>query len=202
MKITFHNVPGTIDVYMDCLRAICGDTEGKSMIDLCCCTAPNTPKLGFAKRVYVDVMDRKLDHADEQQFFYKGDVTDFKFYPNNWFPKFDVAICSDGIEHLSTHDGQKLLYLMDINSHKQIIFTPTTDLFGLNNDDTPEAHRSVWSPEMMPGYAALVFPDFHKEWNGGAFFAWRCKDIQQDYQRVVNELMTKSWANNIKIESE
>lgn len=184
MRIDYPNIEGTIEVYMQVLRAICGDTAGKSMIDLCCCTAPNTPKLGFEFRRYVDIIDRKLDHADEQQFFTKGDVLDFMLYPNHYWPKFDVAICSDGIEHLTEYDGRRLLYMMEINSHKQIIFTPTTDLFGLNNDDTPEAHRSVWSPDMMPGYASIVFPDFHRSWNGGAYFAWKCDDIEQDFERV------------------
>ncbi len=185
MTITIPNVVGDIELYMRVLRAICGDTEGKSMIDLCCAFAPNTPKLGFDKRVYVDIIERKLDHIEEQQFFYKGDVLDYKFYPKNWFPKFDVSICSDGIEHLRTDDGNKLLYLMQLNSHKQIIFTPLGELWMEKTPTSdPEAHRSAWYPSMLPGWASIVFPDYHKEWGVGAWFAWKCDDIEKDFERV------------------
>lgn len=98
MRIDFPGVVGTIEVYMDVMRAICGDTKGKSMIDLGCCFAPNTPKLGFETRRYLDVIDRKLDHPEEQQYFIKMDALDFeRFLPHI---KFDVAIASDVIEHL------------------------------------------------------------------------------------------------------
>jgi hypothetical protein len=38
---------------------------------------------------------------------------------------------------------------------------------------------------MLPGYASIVFPDYHKVWNGGAFFAWKCGDIEKDFERVI-----------------
>lgn len=172
---------GSIELYMQVLKAICGNTMGESMIDLGCCFAPNTPKLGFSVKTYVDVIDRELDHPEEQQFFHKADILDLVAYPQI---AYNVALCLDCIEHLTVEDGNKLLKIMDEISYKQILFTPTTNLFGLNNDDTPEAHRSVWSPEMLPGYACIVFPDFHYTWGGGAFFAWKCDDIENDFKRV------------------
>lgn len=182
MRLTFPNIEGNIDIYMQVLRAICGDTAGKSMIDLMCCTAPNTPKLGFSERWYVDIMDRILDHPDEQKFFHKHNalsVHRFMAY------EVDVAICSDGIEHLTVEDGHKLLEVMNLIGHKQIIFTPLGELWlEKTPSNDPEAHRSAWYPEMIPGWASIVFPDYHKKWGVGAFFAWKCDDIEKDFERV------------------
>lgn len=204
MKITFKNTVGNIQIYMDCLRAICGETEGKSMIDLMCAFAPNTPKLGFhpKQRTYVDVIDRKLDHADQQQFFIKDDVFSFM---NNFGEvqelQADVAICSDGIEHLNSEDGQKLLVHMQRISDKQIIFTPLGDLWIEKiPTDNPEAHRSAWYPEMLPGWATIVFPQYHKEWGTGAFFAFKCNDTQEEYARVLSLLMKMKWYDQMVAE--
>jgi hypothetical protein len=198
MRLTFPNVVGNINVYMDCLQAICGDTTGKSMVDLMCCFAPNTPKLGFKYRRYFDIIDRKLDYPDEQQYFEKYDVL------NYWFPdvsKYDVAICSDGIEHFYPDDGKKLINVMQQISHKQIIFTPLGEIFKLHNTgaDDPEAHHSLWTPDNFPGWATLVFPDYHKVWNGGAFWAFKCEDTQEEYNRVYLELLKKDWFKNFKV---
>lgn len=198
MRIDFPGVVGTIDVYLDVMRAICGDTKGKSMIDLGCCFAPNTPKLGFSKRKYIDVIDRKLDHPEEQQFFRKHDIT--KLLPLICDIE-DVAIASDVIEHLTKPDGYKLLRMMRSISRKQILFTPTDEIFKMVGDDNkdPEAHRSLWTPDDVPEwFASIVFPDYHKVWNGGAFFFFHCGSMLetvQEFERVKDELKQKPWAN-------
>jgi hypothetical protein len=194
MILTFPGVVGDIDLYMKVLRAVCGDTAGKSMVDLCCAFAPNTPKLGFAKRRYFDIIDRKLDHPEEQQFFDQTDVLSITLAPE-WIRKvqgvdiYDVAICSDGVEHLTAEDGHKLLNNMQTYSRKQIIFTPLGELWMEKTPTSdPEAHRSAWYPSMLLGWACFVFPDYHKEWKVGAFFAWKCDSIEQDFERVKKEL--------------
>lgn len=204
MRIDFPNVVGTIDVYMDVMRAICSDTDGKSMIDLMCCFAPNTPKLGFKTRTYVDVIDRKLDHPEEQQFFICADVKNLYRFTSHLM--WDVAICSDGIEHLLKEDGLYFLTEMRQISRKQILFTPLGELFKLTDNDNkdPEAHRSAWLPEDINNeelitwgqpYACITFPDYHKGWNGGAMFFWRDDNgTEKDFDRVVKELKTKPWA--------
>lgn len=164
MNITIPNIVGDIELYMRVLRAICGETEGKSMIDLGCCFAPNTPKLGFSKRTYVDVIERVLDHHEEQQFFIKADIVEFMNHATQWPDiKWDVAIATDVTEHLTIENAYKLLYDMAVKSHKQIIFTPLGELWlekiCTNN---PEAHRSAWRPEMLRPYfgvewASIVF---------------------------------------------
>lgn len=179
---TYPGIIGDIEVYMKVLRAICGETDGKSMIDLMCAFAPNTPKLGFSIRSYVDVLERKLDDPNEQQFFERGNALD----EGDIIHYYDVSICSDGIEHVTISDGHKLLRVMGEISDKQIIFTPLGELWMEKiPTDNPEAHRSAWYPEMLPGYACIVFPDYHKEWKVGSFFAWRCPDIEQDFERVI-----------------
>lgn len=196
MTLILPGITGTIDIYMKVLREICGDTTGKSMIDLMCCFAPNTPKLGFEKRTYIDIIDRKLDHESEQEFFTEADALDLLFI-GHWEKgspkptKYDVSICSDGIEHLTVEDGYHLLAVMDDISLKQILFTPTTELFGMAGKENfdPEAHRSLWTPEMMPGYATIVFPDFHPSWNSGAFFAFKCENVEQEFQRIKTNLI-------------
>jgi hypothetical protein len=183
MRLDFPNVEGNIDIYMRVLRAICGDTAGKSMIDLCCAFAPNTPKLGFEFRRYVDIIDRKLDHPQEQQFFTKANILDL---PDDVIMYYNVSICSDGIEHFYPVDGRNLINIMKSYSFKQIIFTPLGEIFKLHNTgpDDPEAHHSLWTPDDFQGWACIVFPHYHRVWNGGAFFAWHCEDIDKDFERV------------------
>ena len=197
MRIDFPGVVGTIEVYMDVMRAICGDTKGKSMIDLMCAFAPNTPRLGFDGRTYVDIMPRKLDHPEEQSRFFQMDILNIEPVHHIMTGIFaDVAICSDGIEHLTYDDGWKLIDIMEKISHKQILFTPTTEIFKMvgDEDKEPEAHRSLWKPEDFPDYASIVFPDYHKVWNGGAFFFFKTPSLKYDFDRVVEELNNMPWA--------
>lgn len=186
---TYPGIEGNIEVYMKVLRAICGETQGKSMVDLCCAFAPNTPKLGFEKRAYVDVIDRVLDHKEEQQYFVHQNVFGYTHDIKKSNEIFDVAICSDGIEHLYHLKAIHLLDEMKKISYKQIIFTPLGELW-LEKipTDNPEAHRSAWYPEMLPRWASIVFPDYHREWKVGAFFSWNCPDIEKDFERVINQI--------------
>jgi hypothetical protein len=188
---TYPGITGNIEIYMKVLRAICGETGGKSMVDLCCAFAPNTPKLGFAQRRYFDIIDRKLDHPEEQKFFSKTDVLSIRLATERVRKAldvniYDVAICSDGIEHFLPSDGRRLLSIIQEISHKQIIFTPLGELWMEKiPTDNPEAHRSAWYPEMLPGWACIVFPDYHQEWKVGAFFSWKCADLEKDFERVI-----------------
>ena len=185
--IAYYDYEGNIDIYLNVLNAIIGK-ERESMMDLGCCTSPNTPLLRFKKRSYVDINDRVLDHPDEQFYFTKADIT--KLVWIDTFPKKSVSFCLDCLEHLTYDDGFKVLKLMDSMSEKQILFTPLTDLFGMVKDDdkNPEAHRSLWKPEMLPDYAHLVFPNYHKQWNGGAFFFFKTQDTQKDFEIVKQKL--------------
>ena len=96
MILEFPNVEGSGELYLDVMRAICGDTAGKSMVDLMCHKAPYTPQLGFKERTYVDIQFRGMDFKEEIDRFIECDVLEFLSTNKK---KYDVAICSDGIEH-------------------------------------------------------------------------------------------------------
>lgn len=185
MKLEYPGITGSGEVYLKVLKAICGDTEGGSMVDLMCHRAPYTPMLGFRDRLYVDVQDRGLDHIQEQRLFVKSDI--WEFLVDNSDLRCDVMICSDGIEHLRKQAGFDLLFTMKLMSKKQIIFTPLGE-YMITNNNNPDSHKSGWMPEEFKEWAAIVFPDFHPLLNKGAFFAWHCENIQQDFERVRNEL--------------
>jgi hypothetical protein len=192
MTIEYPGVAGHGQIYLDVVRAICGDTAGKSMVDLMCHRAPYTPMLGFEQRTYVDIQDRQFDFEEEKQYFICSDVLEFlKYVPGR---KYDVAICSDGIEHLTIVDGFTLLIRMRYNATKSIIFTPLGE-YNLNAEDTPDAHQSGWLPSnLSDDYAKIIFPDFHPSLNVGAFFAFNCDNTEQEFERIKNELKNKSWA--------
>lgn len=184
MQLEYPGIVGSGELYLKVLKAICGDTKGKSMVDLMCYHAPYTPLLGFEKRTYVDIQDRGLDHKEEQQYFIQSDV--FEYF-NKCEKHFDISISTDSIEHLSKQQGWDLLLSMKLLSDKSIIFTPLGE-YMITNDDHPDSHKSGWMPEEFTNYATIVFPDFHPALNKGAFFAWHYKSIQQDFERVKNEL--------------
>lgn len=203
MTIKFENTFGTGAIYMDCLRAICGETKGKSMIDLGCCYGPHTCQLGFEKRTYVDIIERKLDDENEQQYFVKEDVLYFLANTKERY-LYDVTIASDFIEHLTEEDGISLLGLMDINSNRQVLFTPLGEYMVDKNDVHPENHHSGWTPDKLESiipnhYAYIVFPKYHELLNAGGIFFWHCNDMENDFKRVIKELNTKEWVKNSQV---
>jgi hypothetical protein len=196
MKLEYPGITGNGEIYLDVMKAICGETKDKSMLDLMAYHAPYTPLLGFKERTYVDIQDRGLDHKEEQEYFIQSDV--LEYLNNESCPYFNISICSDGLEHLTDFDGLHLLKLMNLKSDKQILFTPLGEWM-VTTEDHPDNHRSGWTPEILesikPDYFAyIVFPDFHKAMNTGAFFFWHTIDIKQDFERVKNELNNKSWS--------
>lgn len=191
MKLTFENVNGNGQIYLDVLRSICGDTKGKSMIDLCCNLAPYTCQLGYAERTYVDVLPRTLDDYNEIQYFIQANVLD---YLQDKTKCYDISIASDACEHFTKEDGMKLLQLMEQCSDKQILFTPLGAHMVETDNYNPEAHHSAWYPEDTPEYASIVFPNYHPTLGVGAYFFFKCNNLEQDFERVSNELKQLSWA--------
>ena len=66
MNLIFQET-GETDAYFDTLKAICGDTPDKSMIDIGAGFCPTTRKLGFKEKKYVDIVERDL--GEENEFF-------------------------------------------------------------------------------------------------------------------------------------
>jgi len=184
-SITLEWISGSGELWLEIMKIICMDTKGKSMIDLGAYKAPYTPQLGFLKRTYVDIQERQLDFPEEQQYLVKSDMVK---YLESYEHHFQVAISSDSLEHLTHERGLALLDAMEICSDKQIIFTPLGP-FGTTDDGRPDSHASSWTPDMLPEYLCIVFPNWHPELNLGAFFAVRCSD--EEKQRIHNEIKNK-----------
>ena len=106
MTISF-DCNGNGEVHLDVLKAICGNTEGKSMLDMGCGFAPQTRQLGFTEKVYVDKVERDL--AEEMPYFLNCDLMSDKYFREEGY---DVSIMSDCIEHFEKDAGKYLLYIM------------------------------------------------------------------------------------------
>lgn len=198
LVLMYPGIHGDGEIYLDVLRAICGDTSDKSMLDLMCHKAPYTSQLGFRDRTYVDMSDRGLDNIEEQQYFVKSDV--FAFLVDNTSRQWDVIICSDGIEHLVKQAGHDLIFSLQFISDKHIIFTPTFDKNIDPKSDDPDVHKSSWrTRDLESSHAIIYFPDFHPTLNQGAFFAFKCGRIIDEFERVKNELKNKSWAKKLSM---
>lgn len=200
MKIIFNEVNGCDEVYMDCLKSICGDTEEKSMVDLCSNLRPHTPKLGFKERSYVDIIHREVEDGEQHNFVQANVLVHLQI-----INKVDVAIASDAIEHLTEDQGLFLLKWMQIKSDKMVLFTPLGDYMVDTVSSDPEGHHSGWTPEKLESiisdhFAYVVIPNYHPTLNIGAFFFWWTKDIKSDFQRVLNELKEKSWAKDLLVQ--
>lgn len=196
MQIIFENVEGNDTVYMDCLRAICGNTKDKSMVDLCCNKAPHTPKLNFKWNTFIDILPRELDDKKWQDYFIKADVLEIL---KNESEIYDVSICSDGLEHFTEFDGLVLLMYMHLRSGRQVLFTPLGEYMVDKVSIDPEGHHSGWEPGILENlkpnhFAYISLPNYHPALGIGAFFFWHCENIKEDFERVENELKNKSWA--------
>lgn len=191
MQITFDNIEGSEEVYLDVLNAICGDCSENGLIDLGCCEATHTGQLKFKDSLFVDIQDRKLVNGRE---ITKMDVFDFL---NSCVGKIDVMTALDFIEHLTIEDGNRLIDKMIEHSKKRIIFTPLGEYLVQTGATTPDQHRSGWYPDNFPGWNTIVFPKYHPTLGIGAFFVWHSDNVKEEGERVFHELKEKSWTLNL-----
>ncbi len=183
MKLIYDN-PGSAEVYMKVMKAICGDVRGKTMLDVCCGEIPHTDGLGFAHKTFVDIEIR--GGADSNSNFIKQDC--FEFFKTNK-KIYDTSIASDCIEHFRVPDALELLHQMDLCSDMQIIFTPLGPyMMEPVDSDDPHTHKSFWYPDDFHGWSTIVFPRFHEIMNLGAFFVWTAYDLENEFERVKEEL--------------
>ena len=89
---------------------------------------------------------------------------------------------------------------MKENSKKQIVFTPQGEYMNVRDKENthPDTHKKSWTDiefqEM--GWATITFPHFHPTLgeNGlGAFFAFNCDNLEQEFNRITNELKNMKW---------
>lgn len=186
---TDAEVRGSYELFLVILRSIIGTDRG-SLIDLCSNTAPLTRYLDFEHKTYVDVLPREL--GDEQPKFVQCDVLGEH---ESLSRRYQVSVCLDGIEHLEKPDGFKLLARMNELSGKQVLFTPLDPwCMAPAGDSNPESHHSVWGPLDVPDYACLLMPAYHEALGIGAFFFWKCDNLEAEFRRVVSEVNASGMA--------
>jgi len=193
MNLIFQ-ATGETDAYFDTLKAICGDTPDKSMIDIGAGFCPTTRKLGFKEKKYVDIVERDL--GEENEFFSQLNI--LEMIKSKSEKQYDVSISLDNIEHFYKKDATSLINWMVRNSKKQVIFTPLGDYIKIKEEGNtdPDTHKSGWTSKNFNemGWATITFPNFHPLLGIGAFFAFNCENLKEEFERITNELKNKSWA--------
>ena len=159
-KLTFPQT-GSSELQVQVLRAICGPTEDKSLIDLCCGSAPQTSQLKFKQKTYVDAVDRYIPDG-------KVIVANVLDYLKSETMYYDISISTDTIEHFRDADAKTFVDRTSRVAKKNIWFTPLGEFCMTidpeNND--PDTHKSEWTPEKLEElypdqWSYLVFPNWH-----------------------------------------
>ena len=180
MKITLKN-KGSYELFDEIIKSIIGDEiTNQTFIDLCSCEATATRNLPFKEKTYVDALDC-WNIPGQMHNFIQADVLGDHACFNK---KYDVANCSDGIEHLSREDGFRLVERMKKISSKQILFTPLGEYMVEVGNPDPKCHKSGWYPEDFEGFASIVFPNWHPALGIGAFWVWRSDNLQEEFERL------------------
>lgn len=195
MRKATYNHNGDSALQVKILKAICGPTEGKTLVDLCCGSAPQTGQLTFKEKTHVDAVDRVLLGGG------KVIVANVIEFLKTTTSHYDISISTDSIEHFRDKDALEFLDLTSNVADTNIWFTPLGEfcmtLDPENND--PDTHKSEWTPEKLealyPNYwSYLVFPKWHptlrnsKDEILGAFFFWHTPNLEEDFERVKYEL--------------
>lgn len=172
---------GSFELYEKIFRAIVGPgMERLSMIDLCSCEATIMRNMPFAEKTYVDALDCWEIPGQMHQFVQADVLGDHPVLKKHY----SLANCSDGIEHLTKDEGFQLIDRMKKMSDKQILFTPLGEhMVEVGNPD-PKCHKSGWLPEDFEDFASIVAPNYHPTLGIGAFWVWRCSNLEKDFERV------------------
>lgn len=179
---------GSNDVYLGVCDAILDGVERGSLIDLMSGECGITRQLGFKKVVAID-SDPKRAPPPEVAEFHEGDLKTMFYSPQASAAlsrTYDVAICSDGIEHLDMYAGLMLLRKMARLAPVNIIFTPCGAL-DVRPERTDGGHVSGWLPEFFtaPEWGTVVIDGYHVGWNGfPALFAFRGVNVEAAERRV------------------
>lgn len=163
---------GSLELWVETVKRLVGrPTKELSLLDLCCGEMTGTRLLDFHSTLGVDVKDWPQRWNGAR--FTKSDVLNkLAELPASLF---DVALCSDGIEHLPDGDGLHLITQMERVAQLAIIFTPLGPyLTGQGDPNSPDSHKSAWMPSDFQdlGWKTLAFPNWHMGLGVGAFFAW------------------------------
>lgn len=162
-------MPLWIEIFV---RILGRPTAAVTLIDLCCGRMGNTGLLKFERSLHVDLTD--YDERPRATNFLKHDALTL---PDYFDGIFEVALCSDGIEHLFKIQGLQLIERMTRLSKTQIIFTPLGEYMVDANATSPENHRSGWRADDFPeSWSTQEFPNWHPTLKIGALWAWHSND--------------------------
>ena len=166
---------GSLDLWLDVLLWILAEhaRDGPlSLIDLCCGEMTNTSRLIFAHSVHVDVQDCPL-RPQNYKFIQTDVCADHPVFEEHY----DVALCSDGIEHLTVEQAVRLVRRMEDIADLAVIFTPLGDYIVEPGTTHPDRHKSGWIPLSFHGlgFHTMTFPNWHPTLQLGAFFAWKLR---------------------------
>jgi len=104
---------------------------------------------------------------------------------------FDLVTCFDVIEHLKKEDGYKLINELEkLSNNTVVFFTPLGEIAIGESKIKYEVHLSGWVPEDFKklGYQCWVFPNFHKKFGYGAFFAIKSDNIVKKKLQCLDEI--------------
>lgn len=169
MRLTI-DPEGSPQRHLDILNAICAPKGLGRALDVMCCEGNSTKHLNYARKVFVDIQYRDIE-MNPKDLFVVTDVFNFLSHDDCIY---DVALCMDGIEHLEKGEGHMLIKGLEKTSDKVVFFTPLGN-YVITDDNDPDHHHSGWLPEEFEalGYHTIVMPNFHRQLNVGAFFAFK-----------------------------
>lgn len=170
-NLQLTNGPGSLEIWLATVRKIIGPgIRDLTCLDLCCNEMTGTRLLPFKDTQAVDLVDWPT--RPREYPFVCRDALDFCELTHARY--FDVAICSDGIEHLSDKRGRRLIEEAKRISDITIFFTPLGPYMLDPTATSPDAHKSSWLPEDFPSdWHFHIFPEWHTIMKLGAFFAWK-----------------------------
>lgn len=150
-----------------------------SVLDLCCGECSHVRGLRFNESLHVDVQD--WPNRPKELDFLRWNVNEIEHTRAARRERWDVTLCSDGIEHLDRMDGLRLMHRMMQYGRVAVIFTPFGEypelcdprLKPMAFSTDPDQHKSKWLPEQFRDlkWQTLEFPNWHGSF--GAFFAWK-----------------------------
>lgn len=122
--------------------------------------------------VYVDLVVRPTAPGKTMQFDIREAPERLKQH------RFNMALMSDVIEHLTDDDARKLLRELKPLTRSRVIFTPVGPYWMQPEATDPDSHKSAWYPEEFHanGWSVIEHPTYHRFKDGkilGAFWAWK-----------------------------
>lgn len=166
------NTPGSQTLWGEIVRRILADSPRETLLDVCCGERSATKHLDFKKVVACDVVDWPRRPVLGE--FYHEDALSFlrRLAPRE---QFDLAICSDGLEHFPLSKGREVLTEMERVARLALVFVPTGDPNISPESQDPHTHKASWADSDFKelGWETLEFPNWHPTLGWGAMFAWK-----------------------------